>query len=107
LIDGEIWTKTNNNQKEYDKELCRDMAKCFKDGQSIRHIIKPDKEWIGTYNSLEKGIIYKEKCYKYLSTFTQEHYSAVRKDRCKQSNGWKECECEVDGKWISTFNLPY
>jgi hypothetical protein len=28
-----------------------------------------------------------------------------RPDRVKSANGWKECECEVDGKWISTKNL--
>jgi hypothetical protein len=26
-------------------------------------------------------------------------------DNKKSANGWLVCECEVDGKWISTFNL--
>jgi len=130
LMDGEMWEKTdspNDDEDEDDEDDedddtnylktepltkatgvrgCRDMTKCFKDGQLIRHTIGINKTWMGTYNSLKNGIIFNGKFYKSLSGFSEDHYSIDRTDRCKQSNGWKECECEVDGKWISTYYLP-
>jgi hypothetical protein len=85
---------------------CRDMAKCFTNGQRIRHTIGINNTWTGTYDSSKNGIVYDGKFYKSLSGFAQTHYSIDRTDRCKEANGWKECECEVDGKWISTYSLP-
>jgi hypothetical protein len=50
--------------------------------------------------------MYDTKFYKSLSGFAETHYSIDRTDRVnKNANGWKECECEVNGKWISTYNL--
>lgn len=84
---------------------CRDMKNCFTDKQRIRHVIGINKTWIGVYNSQMNVIIHNEKHYKSLSGFAEAHYSIDRTDRVKSANGWKECECEVNGKWISTFNL--
>ena len=120
LIDGDLWVKYPEEEEEEDEEedednqstilnssviKCRDMSKCFTNGQRIRHTIGINKTWIGIYNSLKNGIIYDTKFYKSLSGFAEMHYSIDRTDRVKSANGWKECECEVNGKWISTYNL--
>jgi len=114
LMDGEMWTKTDEEEEKVVSPTestsrvkgSRDMSKCFKNGQRIRHTIGIDKTWIGTYDSLKNRILYDGKFYKSLSGFAESHYSIDRTDRCKEANGWKECECEVDGKWISTYSLP-
>lgn len=125
LMDGEMWVETRKEVEEEEEEEvednssesaprvkptdvkgCRDMAKCFTNGQRIRHTIGINKTWIGTYDSSNNGIVYDGKFYKSLSGFAETHYSIDRTDRCKNANGWEECECEVDGKWISTFSLP-
>ena len=117
LIDGELWVeKIPEEEEEEDedeeevstyvsKKGSRDMTKCFTDGQSIRHTIGINKTWNGIYDSSKNGIICDTKFYKSLSGFAEMHYSIDRTDRVKSANGWKECECEVNGKWISTFNL--
>ncbi len=118
LMDGEMWNETYEEEVEEETSSepgtevssinvkgCRDMTKCFKNGQRIRHIIGINKIWIGTYDCLRNGIVYNGELYKSLSGFTRSHYSIDRTDRCKESNGWKECECEVDGRWISTYCL--
>jgi hypothetical protein len=111
LIDGELWVETpkekdgEEDEEEENKEKgCRDMTKCFTHGQRIRHKIGINKIWIGTYDSLKNGIIYDTKFYKSLSGFVQTHYSIDKPNRIT-ANGWAECECEVNGEWISTFNL--
>ena len=128
LIDGVLWVKLINEEEdeedeeetEEDKEeieednkaiiskspviKCRDMNKCFTNGQRIRHTIGINKTWIGIYDSLKNGIMYDTNFYKSLSGFAEMHYSRDRPDRVS-ANGWRECECEVNGKWISTYNL--
>lgn len=123
LMDGEMWIETRVDENEYDDKEdissesvvginsskirgCRDMIKCFTNGQRIRHVIGITKNWTGIYDSSKNGILYDGVIYKSLSGFTRKHYSIDRTDRCNESNGWKECECEVDGKWISTYALP-
>ena len=81
------------------------MNECFKNKQRIRHTIRKKNTWIGIYDSLKNGIICDGKFYKSLSGFAETHYSIDRPDRVKAANGWKECECEINGEWISTFNL--
>jgi hypothetical protein len=115
LIDGEMWEISSiSSPSQLLKRrivVCRDMTKCFINGQRIRHIIKgkgfsiSGRKWIGTYDSSTNKIVCDGKFYTSLSNFAQTHYSEVRKDRCKEANGWKECEYEVDGKWISTYDL--
>jgi len=132
LMDGEMWAETCKKEEEKEEEEeeeeqeeeedtslesaprvkgtgvkgCRDMAKCFRNGQCIRHTIGINKSWIGTYDSSKNGVVCDGKFYKSLSGFAETHYSIDRTDRCKAANGWKECQCEVDGMWISTYSLP-
>lgn len=117
LMDGEMWNNTNNNDEFNDEILdesdlnnsnikgCRDMSKCFSNGQFIRHTIGINKTWIGIYNSKENGILYDKKILS-LNQFVVLHYKTERPDRTSNANAWKECECEIDGKWISTYSLP-
>ena len=122
LIDGDLWVKDLEEEEEEEEEendyhatisnssvvKCRgnrDMSKCFTNGQRIRHTIGINKTWIGIYDFSKNGIMYDTKFYKSLSGFAATHYSIDRTDRVKSANGWKECECEVNGKWISTYNL--
>jgi hypothetical protein len=117
LIDGDLWVETPKEEDEEEKEdeeeelatnvsktCSRDMTKCFTDGQRIRHTIGINKTWIGKYDSSKNGIICDKKFYKSLSGFAVTHYSIDRKYR-ESANGWKECECEVNGEWISTYKL--
>ena len=127
LIDGDLWVKLINEEDEEDEEeteedkeeieednkaiisklpviKCRDMNKCFANGQRIRHTIGINKTWIGIYDSLKNGIMHDINFYKSLSGFAEMHYSRDRPDRIS-ANGWRECECEINGKWISTYNL--
>jgi len=113
LMEGEMWIENqvyeveDNISTSSEKLLCRDMTKCFTEGQRIRHVIKDiNKIWIGIYDSSKNGILHEGKLYKSLSGFTRDHYGIERPDRCKESNGWRECECEINGKWVSTYALP-
>lgn len=131
LMDGEMWAETRKEEDEEEEEDedeeeeeeedtssesaprdkatgvkgCRDMAKCFTNGQRIRHTIGINKTWIGTYDSSKNGIKYGGKIYT-LNKFAVSHYESERPDRVSNVNAWKECECEVNGKWISTYSLP-
>ena len=90
---------------------CRDMTKCFTDGQYIRHVIGGSGIWQGIYNMERNKIIVNQAIngevnieYKSLSSFAQAHYRAENSNRTS-ANGWAECECYVNGQWISTYNL--
>jgi hypothetical protein len=125
LMDGEMWTETcvekDEKEEEEDEEDdtssesatrvkptgvkgCRDMRKCFINGQRIRHTIGINKTWIGTYDSSRNGILHNGKTLT-LNEFAVSHYKMERPDRVSNVNAWKECKCEVDGKWISTYSL--
>lgn len=128
LMDGEMWSETHveKEDEEEDEEEeeedtssesaprvkssgvkgCRDMAKCFTNGQRIRHTIGINKTWTGTYDSSKNGIVYDGKTLT-LNGFAGSHYQSERPDRVSNVNAWRECECEVDGKWISTYALPH
>jgi len=124
LIDGEQWIKISNEDEDEEEEEEKishmpasafaksspvkgyhDISKCFTNGQRIRHTIGVNKTWIGIYDSSKNGIICDGKFYKSLSGFAKTHYSIDITDRVRSANGWKECECEVNGEWISTHNL--
>lgn len=117
LMDGEIWTENSDiEEDEEEKESsssdnissvigCRDMSKCFKNGQRISHTIGINKTWIGTYDSSKNGIVFEGKILT-LNKFAKSHYKSEKPDRNPNVNAWKECKCEVDGKWISTYCLP-
>jgi hypothetical protein len=118
LIDGDLLGKDPEDEDEEDEDEeedeenkknkekgCRDMTKCFSDGQRLRHTIGINKTWIGIYDASKNEIICDTKSYKSLSRFAATHYSIERPDRGNSANGWAECECEVNGKWISTYSL--
>ena len=123
LMDGEMWSETRIEEEEEEEEEeetssesaprlkptgvkgCRDMAKCFTNGQRIRHTIGINKTWTGTYDSSKNKILYDGKTLS-LNKFAESHYESERPDRTSNVNAWKECECEVDEKWISTYTLP-
>ena len=123
LMDGEMWAETRVEDEEEEEggedtssesaprvkptgvRGCRDMAKCFTNEQRIRHTIGINKTWTGTYDSSKNGIVYDGKILT-LNKFAVSHFESERPDRVSNVNAWKECECEVDGKWISTYSLP-
>lgn len=137
LIDGELWTESNQGQQsnhvEENKQMISDqdittdvddgesespdtdidvkkastnpfikkkyrhMSKYFTHDQRIRHAIE-NNVWIGKYDYINNGIVFNNQFYKSLGGFASAHSN-------KTENGWKECECEVNGKWVSTFDL--
>jgi hypothetical protein len=124
LMDGEMWAQTLEGQEGEEEQEdsssesasrvkpssikgCRDMTKCFTNGQRIRHTIGINKTWVGTYNSSNNRIIHGESVYDSLTKFATAHVlKDYNPDRATGRDGWKHCECEVDGKWISTYSLP-
>lgn len=112
-----IGTDIENCEKKKEKiKKCRDITKCVKNGQRIRHCIKnkdktQDIKRICIYNN---GIITciddnGEKVniqYDTLNKMAENTYKKYRPDRCVDVNAWTNCEIEVDGKWISMDNLP-
>ncbi len=125
LMDGEMWSppslmseEEDNEEPNEDEETestetpvvasvtgCRDMKKCFTHGQRIRHVIGINKVWTGTYDSSRNGIVCDNVFYKSLSSFAVAHRRVYNPSR-KSTGGWKHCECERNGEWVSTFNLP-
>ena len=119
LMDGEWWSNMveesedeedenkdeESNTKKRSAPGCRDMTKCFTDGQKIRHVIGINKVRIGVYDSSKNGIVYDEIVYGSLSSFALAHAREYTPTRCSV-NGWEFCECEIDGKWVSTYSLP-
>jgi len=132
LIDGEWWVNKTVNDEEEDEEEdegvyvdddeeervkevsgviknpgCRDMSKCFINGQAIRHIIGINKTWIGKYDASTNRITTEEGCvYKSLSGFVNAHHRQNGTYKNHGVNGWSCTTCDVNGEWISTYNLP-
>lgn len=95
-MDDEMWIE----DKEVIVKGCRDMTKCFTHGQRIRHKI-------GTYDSSNVIITYNGKTYDSLTALSKAHHLIESSHRqTNTANGWKECECEIDGNWVSTYTLP-
>tara|TARA_Y100000590_G_C15574034_1_gene959719 strand:- start:237 stop:1151 length:915 start_codon:yes stop_codon:yes gene_type:complete len=89
--------------------LCRNLDRCIKDGQKIRHSINDDI-WVGIYDTSKKciicnGILYKGRRSP-LNDFATAHYKEKKPCRTSQCNAWNECEYEINGEWKSMFNLP-
>ena len=120
LMDGEMWetTKEEEDVEEIveavdeitvqappsvnttELKKTRNMAKCFTNGQRIRHtIVGINKTLNGTYDSSKNEIVCDDKSYDTLSGFAISHHRIYNPAR-KTANGWTECKCEVDGKWI-------
>jgi hypothetical protein len=132
LMDGEMWVENSIEESEEEGEEegeeeddddnytesvqrvkpsrvkgCRDMEKCFTNGQRIYHTFGINKTWIGIYDSSKNAIVHNGKFYKSPSGFAETHYSSDCFEYSnKHANGWKECKCEVDGKLVSTYSLP-
>jgi len=125
LMDGEMWAETRKEEEGEDEEEedtcsesaprvkptdvkgCRDMAKCFTNGQRIRHTIGINKTWVGTYDSSKNSILCDGTNYYSLTALAKAHNTIeLPQRRVNNANGWKECKCEVDGEWISTQFLP-
>lgn len=125
LMDGEMWAEIRKEEEDDEEEEdvssdsaprsksnvvkgCRDMTKCFTNGQRICHTIDMNKTWIGTYDSMKNVIVYDGKYYYSLSEMAKAHNKVELPHRLTNTaNGWKECECEVGGEWISTYSLPH
>jgi T5orf172 domain len=109
LVEGENWVQPFENTVEEvevtddTQRGCREMKRCFKNGQRIRHTFGDDT-WIGIYDSQNDTIIRESEIYKTISAFSMEHHRACNPSR-KTSNGWIECQCEIDGVWVSTSTL--
>ena len=109
LFDSEIYVIKNEDEGEIEEvkdvknKKSRDMKKYFKDGQSIRHNID-GSFWIGEYDSDKNVITYNGKQYKTPTNFAQDHYKQEKPGKTN-INGWKECECEIEGRWISISSL--
>jgi hypothetical protein len=88
---------------------CRVMGLCFNNNQRIRHRIrknKPDESsWVGVYNAAEDGILFEGQILT-LNQFASRHYASELPNRTSRVNAWLECECDVNGAWISTYELP-
>lgn len=116
LMDGEMWNAEINTVVEEDTppllnaKGCRDMAKCFTHGQRIRHKMGTTEVWVGTYHATKNVIVCNRKKYKSLTELAEKHiksvHSALPYERTYIPNGWRQCECEVNGAWISTYSLP-
>ena len=84
---------------------CRDMTKCFTHGQRIRHTVS-DKVRMGTYDSAKNAIVHNGIAYSTLTKFATAHVLTEHNpSRATKRDGWKHCTCEVQGKWVSTYNL--
>ena len=115
--DLEFNDEKDNDNKEYDdisivdknrneNGWCRDITKCFYHGQKICHQIGITDIWFGFYDANLKKIVREGMEYEKMSTFSNAHYKESRPDKSYNSNGWYECECELeDGTYVSTFNL--
>ena len=85
---------------------CRNMAKCFVDGQQIRHVIGSEHVRIGTYSLAENKILFDGQYYS-LNKFGENHCKLKKPNRKSANiNAWLECECLINGKWVSTYSLP-
>lgn len=95
---------SENNANVGQKKGCRVMSKCFTHGQRIRHVVGINKICIGTYDAVKDSIVSGDVVYKTISGFAFAHNRVYNPSR-KTTNGWIECECEVDGEWIPTHSL--
>lgn len=121
LLDGEIWDIKNyeneikiiqniKNEDEDEDEInnnveliqCNEMDKIFENGTKIRHTVGIDDIWIGIYDKSINKIIYNDKEYSTLSSFTFEHHKSKNPNIVKggrNSSGWKQCEAFFNGQW--------
>lgn len=120
LMDGKAWVGSDRLQDTSGCSdivgYCRNMKDCFMNGQRIRHTITSVKHtWVGKYDSSDNKIVLLDGRgvptdikYKSMSGFAKDHYERIKTNRrTTETNGWRECECEMlDGTWVSTYQLP-
>lgn len=96
---------------------CRDPKMCFVNGQKIRHRCRgtPDRAWwMGVFHDSPlwtgiegEGMSFSDNdC---LSQFARAHYYNQGLNPSSPPpvySYWDECECLIDGQWVSTYNLP-
>lgn len=78
----------------------RDMKKSFSDSCRIRHMIG-EKILIGIYDRTKNKIVCGDDSFNSLSGFALWHHKKYTPKR-KSTNGWTECECEINGEWVKT-----
>ncbi len=86
---------------------CREMSKCFTHGQRIRHYMPKDGSiFSATYDAYQDKLVLSDgKAFESPCSFANEHYRRLAHPH-RYRDGWGECECEVNGKWVSTYSLP-
>ena len=116
LLDGEYYKKHEIKEQEADEENsddledlkfmgCRDPYKCFINNHKLRHRIGIKDLWNFTYDRINKTFQYKNESYSSMYKITKLHYQTSKPNRCSENNAWKECECLINGNWVSTYNL--
>ena len=99
-------TESDSDESTDHVKKRRTMKKCFTDGQRIRHRMR-DKMWIGTYDSSKNAIVHNGTTYRTISMFATAHVIADHNpNRAAPRDGWRYCECEVQGEWVSTYEIP-
>ncbi len=82
---------------------CRSEPLCFHNGQKIR-IEYNGSMWEGHWSSAGKKIVCGGKDYPSLNSFANAFHKSIK--GLSRVSAWNACQCEVDGKWVSTYNLP-
>jgi len=92
--------------------MSRNLNKCVKDGEPIKHKINKygeSKTWIVIYNKTDNTLVCGDTIYSGrspLNKFTENNYKKYRPDRTYKNNAWIECKLYRNNKWISMFDLP-
>lgn len=91
-----------DNEPEPVVKGCRDMSKCLRHSQRVRHQIRKNEILYGSYDAFRNVIVGDDGMeFKSMSAFAVSHYRGQR----RTANGWYECECETDDGWKSTYHL--
>lgn len=80
-----------------------DMSKYLKNGEKIRHILR-DSTWYAAYDLENNKLIINDEKYNSPQDFLRAHFKYLKKPIHKTADGWKECECYRDGKWIPIYD---
>jgi hypothetical protein len=84
----------------------RDMKKCIRDGQRVRHK-HTDEVWTATYNKGINKLVHAGVGYNSPSRFGKEHHMTNFNRMTKECSGWTDCELETaPDVWVKMHNLP-
>lgn len=94
---------------------CRDMTKCLPNGTRIRTNTPMCSQQTGIYNSFA-DLAQRRVSYRKVIKFEGEMYSLnqfnllprkrERPEISPTGDAWLECECRLNGVWVSMSNLP-